>query len=371
MGQMLDAATDTAFLRTILADPDDDAPRLIYADWLDEQGDADRAEFIRLQIRLARMESDEPGHAGIRRRAHELGRAHHVEWTNQLPRFEHVNWEVFERGFISAVKFESPEAYFQHAHDVFDAAPIQELRLHQFYWRDAARLAESPYLRRVRVLDLNDGNRIGIAGAESLMSSPHLRNLVVLKMGKNSLGSAAIRAICQANYVRKLRILRLERNDLFDDGLTYIAESSALARLQQLDLSRTRTGDGAVKKLAASKKVSILRWLDLSHNQLTDESLVALAGSPNVAEVRDLYLHGNAITDAGVLALAESAYFGNLERVFLHSNQVRDRGAEALARSPLLPNLREVFIGNRITNHGARVLLARFGDGANVDQTSF
>ena len=44
---------DDAFLQAILETPDDDTPRLIYADWLDEHGDVARAEFIRLQCRLA------------------------------------------------------------------------------------------------------------------------------------------------------------------------------------------------------------------------------------------------------------------------------------------------------------------------------
>lgn len=39
------------FLNTIIANPDDDAPRWVYADWLDEQGYYERAEFIRLQCR--------------------------------------------------------------------------------------------------------------------------------------------------------------------------------------------------------------------------------------------------------------------------------------------------------------------------------
>jgi uncharacterized protein (TIGR02996 family) len=30
---------DEAFFRAIVDKPDDDAPRLIYADWLDERGD--------------------------------------------------------------------------------------------------------------------------------------------------------------------------------------------------------------------------------------------------------------------------------------------------------------------------------------------
>lgn len=46
---------DAAFLRTIIANREDDVPRLVYADYLDEQGREERAEFIRLQIKLARI----------------------------------------------------------------------------------------------------------------------------------------------------------------------------------------------------------------------------------------------------------------------------------------------------------------------------
>ncbi len=41
-------ADRSAFLAAIMEHPDDDAPSLVYADWLDERGEADRAEFIRL-----------------------------------------------------------------------------------------------------------------------------------------------------------------------------------------------------------------------------------------------------------------------------------------------------------------------------------
>src|SRR5262249_29199298 len=49
-----------AFLRAILDAPDDDAPRLVYADWLDEHGETERAEFIRVQITLASLAEDSP-----------------------------------------------------------------------------------------------------------------------------------------------------------------------------------------------------------------------------------------------------------------------------------------------------------------------
>jgi uncharacterized protein (TIGR02996 family) len=45
-----------ALLAAILDNPTDDTPRRIYADWLQEQGQDDRAEFIRVQVELARRE---------------------------------------------------------------------------------------------------------------------------------------------------------------------------------------------------------------------------------------------------------------------------------------------------------------------------
>jgi uncharacterized protein (TIGR02996 family) len=44
----------SGFLAAIRAAPDDDLPRLVAADWLEEHGEVDRAEFIRVQCELAR-----------------------------------------------------------------------------------------------------------------------------------------------------------------------------------------------------------------------------------------------------------------------------------------------------------------------------
>jgi len=42
--------TESALLAAVLANPDDDLPRLVYADWLEENGQAERAEFIRTSV---------------------------------------------------------------------------------------------------------------------------------------------------------------------------------------------------------------------------------------------------------------------------------------------------------------------------------
>src|SRR5438552_3447336 len=46
------------FWTAIRRKPEDDVPRLAYADWLDQHGDADRAEFIRVQCALATLGTD-------------------------------------------------------------------------------------------------------------------------------------------------------------------------------------------------------------------------------------------------------------------------------------------------------------------------
>jgi uncharacterized protein (TIGR02996 family) len=54
------------FLAAIIADPADDTARLVAADWLDENGDPDRAEFVRAQVALSRLHPDYTTDPGVR-----------------------------------------------------------------------------------------------------------------------------------------------------------------------------------------------------------------------------------------------------------------------------------------------------------------
>jgi uncharacterized protein (TIGR02996 family) len=56
-----------AFLAAIRDDPEDDAPRLVFADWLEERGDC-RGEFLRVQCALARLDEEDPCRAELTRR---------------------------------------------------------------------------------------------------------------------------------------------------------------------------------------------------------------------------------------------------------------------------------------------------------------
>jgi uncharacterized protein (TIGR02996 family) len=367
MQLMLHSETDRAFLATVLEAPDDDAPRLIYADWLDEQGESDRAEFIRLQVREARMDPDDPERPGVHARAEYLGRIHHVEWANRLPQFEGVHWEVFHRGFFIAGRFDHPDQFFDHAEEVFAANPVQELRLHQFTNTDAPRLANSRLLRSVRTLDLNDGNKLGNSGTEALMESKHLGKLLDLRLVLNGLGPSGMRAIAMSSYARSLRVLLLARNEGYDDGPRFIAESRALVHLDQLDLERTGMTDDGVVALSRSKQIKGLRYLNLSNNAISDVGLKAIAESGAAVTLRALFLSGNDVSDGGAEAIAASARLGGLEHLFLRHNRIGEAGALALASSPHLARLKELHLGdNRITGAAGEQLRSRFRSRVNL-----
>jgi uncharacterized protein (TIGR02996 family) len=100
---------EAALLRGIHANPEDDTPRLVFADWLDEHGQPERAEFIRVQIEYERTSDNALG-----ARSHELLIAHQAEWTADFgPReVDRVHFG-FHRGFPESVSFSgvSPADY--------------------------------------------------------------------------------------------------------------------------------------------------------------------------------------------------------------------------------------------------------------------
>jgi uncharacterized protein (TIGR02996 family) len=85
-----------AILAAIRDDPDDDAPRLIFADWLEEHDDP-RGEFIRVQCELARLPYDDRRRLELTRREEELLQQYKAAWSDRPPRGVDVG---FERGLL-------------------------------------------------------------------------------------------------------------------------------------------------------------------------------------------------------------------------------------------------------------------------------
>jgi len=72
-----------AFLEAIKEEPDDDGLRLIFADWLEENGQPHRAEFIRTQVALARMDAGDLHRPALTAREHFLLTEHQARRQNK------------------------------------------------------------------------------------------------------------------------------------------------------------------------------------------------------------------------------------------------------------------------------------------------
>src|SRR5207237_8177394 len=116
---------DDAFLRTIAAAPDDDAPRLVYADWLEERGDP-RGTSVRAQCALAALPDDAPRRHDLEQAERQLLAAHAADWTRDLA--GRVSGWQFRRGFVAEVTL-SAAAFLEHGADLLRSGLIHTVHL--------------------------------------------------------------------------------------------------------------------------------------------------------------------------------------------------------------------------------------------------
>src|SRR5437870_62422 len=88
MARQRQAKTEMGLLDAIHAEPRSDELRLIYADWLDDNGQGEYAEFIRLQVARAAAVRvcAYIGGEGIIPREQALAEAHAASWARPICR---------------------------------------------------------------------------------------------------------------------------------------------------------------------------------------------------------------------------------------------------------------------------------------------
>jgi uncharacterized protein (TIGR02996 family) len=318
-----------AFWQAIREAPEDDAPRLVYADWLDEQGVADlsaRAEFIRLQCELERLPEDaKERQAELKQREEVLWKKYRKAWLAPLRPFSHKI--EFRRGFPDQVLVHG-KTFVEHAEEVMSAAPVFSIRLRNSK-EQITELAQCSALTRLVSLSLY-WNHIGLRRAKVFFESPHLHQLRELDLNDNQIQPEGVRALTQANLAR-LRSLNLRANKIVDAGLRILAESPLLGQLDTLGLVHNELTDAGVAALAASTHAAGLTSLDLAqHIGIGDAGACAIAGSPHLSRLTTLSLGvGGLANDTGYCDAA----------VRRRTIGVTEVGARALASSPSLAGL--------------------------------
>src|SRR5258708_31481101 len=113
---------EAAFLADILDHSDDDPPRLVYADWLEENGQARRAEFIRLQCQLPSLSEDDPQRGEWQERQADLLTVYGQRWQPAWPAWALKERHEYRRGFVSTLGLTLKHP-LPHAQTLFPEAP--------------------------------------------------------------------------------------------------------------------------------------------------------------------------------------------------------------------------------------------------------
>ncbi len=174
---------EEAFLEAIIESPDDDAHRLVFADWLEDHEQPARAEFIRIQVELARLPEDASKPEEFQAREKVLLAEHGERWAGPL-RGLCTEW-TFRRGFVEEVVL-AAAMFLDQASALFRLAPVHHARIVEVGDR-LLDLARSPHLRHLDGLDLTL-NEFGDEGAEALARSEFLSSLRVLVLGGCGIG---------------------------------------------------------------------------------------------------------------------------------------------------------------------------------------
>src|SRR5262249_18628110 len=141
------SSAEKGFLSEIRASPEDDGVRLIYADWLQENGQPQRAEFIRVQVELARLADGDPRREALADRQERVLPAPRDPWRR--PFFDSGAREVeLSRGLVEEVVLESDAG----VEDILRAGPVRRLGFRSIDGKRLAEITRLPQFAQVREL---------------------------------------------------------------------------------------------------------------------------------------------------------------------------------------------------------------------------
>jgi uncharacterized protein (TIGR02996 family) len=205
------------FLRECKHSPADDAPRLILADWLQDQGDP-RGELVHLQVHRSRLNEDAPEFDRYRYREMRLLAQHGLRWLGPLA--DRSSEWVFWRGLVSlearADRFLVPEVFALAGGE--ELLWVEELRLTDATTHHLALLIDGGLLPGLAALGLS-GNRLTDRAAVALADCPALAGLRELDLSGNRISGPGASALAASPHLDALQSLDVRGNPIDPDGL--------------------------------------------------------------------------------------------------------------------------------------------------------
>jgi uncharacterized protein (TIGR02996 family) len=362
-------------LAAIRANPDDDTPRLVFADWLDENepdaklrkgatGPSAWAALIRAECAFARLREGDSAAGAVYDFFDEFDDQTFkgVRWPRVLPEMARLVellaaagrvrakartalnalfppnagfwWSLqTHRGFPASVFFTRAK---KPAPGRFDRLPAFDLRF-GFRTRESEALVRewvaAGLLRNVRALAL-PADRDDLMPVLSVSEDTVGVRRFVVSRGSSSAGATAfVQWLTGTANWAGLRDLRFDVDELLNnDDAARLFRSPSLRRLTRLHIPGDRNWSArTVEGLAAFTDLRDLRLIGCG---LDDAAAERLADMPGLANLRTLNLTDNNITGVGASALLASRHLKNLTVLDFENNPCRGLDRAALAHAP-------------------------------------
>jgi uncharacterized protein (TIGR02996 family) len=281
---------DEALHAAVLAAPDDDGPRLVYADWLMDRGDP-RGEYIAVSIACERAPTPE-----LEARRSEL-------WTKHRATWEPKTRVTFRRGFIERV-WVRPEDV-DTLDDVLAGACVRELHV-SMQGRHNLLPAITPRLERMRLREIEvHWGLVEPVSFAAFVASPSLRALEALSINSATLESGVLDLLAEAETLTNVRWLDLGHNGIGPNTIARVV-ATKLRGVTRLVLRANALREADVEALLALGLP--LQRLDLALNSIGAAGARAIARAPQSAHLTSLGLADAGIGAEGIDALIDSPY---------------------------------------------------------------
>ncbi len=406
-----------ALLAAIGSQPDEDMPRLMFADYLEESGEPARAAFIRAQCELARTPTWEPFAVQCRWRTCAV--ASGQAFMPSLPRLDgtYLRWgeEPFRRGFGWELLIRNVLLWAELAEPVLAQEPAGKIHFWQGMLDDWRRVAASGFVKQFRelifhlnpsepLLALRDRpeargitdihfHRASGAGMpevlEDLLASPmghgvrglhfhtgyeSTRELIGamrqggpfqrLSFSVMGISGDHLRNLFENLDSSALAELSFRNEPLGDAGLMVLASELPASTLS-LALEGVGVRAAGLEMLARSERVENLRRLNLSYNALPPRELRILSLSRRLAGLRSVVLAKCNIGDKGVRHLTRAKFWHELVELDLRQNPISAAGVKHLLAASVPPALTALVLDRDTLGGDSRAALAKkYGDAA-------
>ncbi len=316
-----------ALMAAIIANPDEDTPRLALADWLQEHGnkhDQARAEFIRLQVRAATLPVGKE-RGKVEGAAEKLEKKHRKAWLTPMTAlgdgFTPDDYIGFARGLLSYQWVTTSEYLLKNRLEP-QAEALAAVGVEGLYFHNPTKkvtvLAGSPGVRWVaQILYYGaDDNALAVFGQAPNMA--HLSGLDLQEVGVTDKG---LRAFAEKGNMPNLRKLDMNPNGALTKRK---AKFSAAGILALLNSGRFPLLDKLhIEDVPAAKFGAAEFFADPALKQLTKLCLEPgcpmklIAACPHLTNLRELRVHDTTLTNDDVDALLANPALGNLKELVL------------------------------------------------------